>query len=560
SQNALALAFLADKNAGDPRAEASSLTQSFLFDPAIATQLLRGGITTEITPRVGERGERNFHLTNQTTGADGALHAYGLLNRAEDDGARPYDDFSSWNGEEHVTYQAGSRTNVYGNVRLARTEQELAGPASAPVSDDQRGFRYHQGQLAARRRLGAGRTLWLGMFGNSSRSETQDPGLNSFFDPITGLPVRRHDFTSSALLPELRFDYALDPDAPRASLLTLGVAGARTRFNGDLNLFNAIASASGTRRFRQEDETLLAYAQWAQRINQRLSLTSQLRWQRLDQTRTSLIQAPGIASIPTTQSSAPSRLLPSLLATYQADRRTTLRLFANRRVVDVRPGLFTPEETLLTTEPGALPAGTPETMRLLQLDAERYLSSRGFLKLFLFHTTADNVLIGGSDLTGFSSGLPDAGAPSLRLGEWRGRGVGARYEHQLSHHLFANAGLVLRQTSNFNPAFNTVYDNQTAPYEPRRLGHVELNYVGSGGNKIGVRLRHAGSFFADSPLLLGRPRFPARTYVDLRLAKEPSVHAEFFINVTNLFDRSQIAFHDFPIGQRRIEFGMTRRF
>jgi hypothetical protein len=49
-------------------------------------------------------------------------------------------------------------------------------------------------------------------------------------------------------------------------------------------------------------------------------------------------------------------------------------------------------------------------------------------------------------------------------------------------------------------------------------------------------------------------------YVDLTLAKEPSVDREFFLKVTNLFDSRAIQFNDFPTGGRRVQAGVTWRF
>ena len=104
-----------------------------------------------------------------------------------------------------------------------------------------------------------------------------------------------------------------------------------------------------------------------------------------------------------------------------------------------------------------------------------------------------------------------------------------------------------------------------APYEPRLLGDLSLQYLSNSGNKIGLRLRHTGSFLggtrANGSRANGsRASFGSTNAVDLLLAREGSSRNELFFNVTNLFDTRQFAFEDYRTGERRIEFGVTNRF
>ncbi len=132
-----------------------------------------------------------------------------------------------------------------------------------------------------------------------------------------------------------------------------------------------------------------------------------------------------------------------------------------------------------------------------------------------------------------------------------------RYERQLGRSLFANFGLAYRRTE---AGFAGQNLTRRAPYEPAALGSIGLNYIDPSGNKVGLVLRRTGSFFQDSPGFTERARFPAHTYVDLRLAREASVQNELFVDIRNVFDSPEIDFNGFPSPGRRVDFGVTRRF
>jgi hypothetical protein len=319
---------------------------------------------------------------------------------------------------------------------------------------------------------------------------------------------------------------------------------------------------SGNSSLQVDELILVAYSQINLRVFDKLSIIGQLRGERLHQNNSALVAIPGLAPASTSDARSRSRLLPSFLASYQMDQRTALRFSFNRRQTDITTSTVAPNDTLLGTEVGSLPFGTPDDLRLMHFDVQRYLSRRSFVKLFAFHSTANSVQIGGSDLLGFGNGLSAASAPALTVRDWRARGAGLRFEQQFSRSLFGNATFVARDTHNVTPGplFNALFSGGDAPYEPKRLASFELHRVDATGTKVGLRLRHTSSFFQDSPTALGRPRFGSQTYVDVLLAKEASVNHELFLNVTNLFNRSQIQFNDFRGGRRRVSFGVTNRF
>jgi hypothetical protein len=223
-----------------------------------------------------------------------------------------------------------------------------------------------------------------------------------------------------------------------------------------------------------------------------------------------------------------------------------LRLQYNRQAQEQDLAVFAlmPYETVLVTEPLVMPKGTPRSSVTVELDAERYLSARDFLKVFLFRTTADGVDYGS---------LPT-------MGTVRRHGIGVRYERQLTDRLFAQVGLVLNRTTNdtgFAP-----FNHGSAPYHPWRLAGLGLNYVDRAGSKVGLQVNYTGPFFEDTGAFSAttRPIFPGHVYVDLLLAREPSVEREVFLKVSNLFDTPAIQFNDYPTGGRTVVAGVTLRF
>ena len=552
--NALAMAQLALRNGNsDLRPSSASLTQAFIQDPAIAQQLLRGGINTELTPSGGTQGANTVGLTHRITTDDGKFNSLSLFNREAGAGTRENDDSKGYSTGQFLTYAPSPRTNIGVVLRATSTQNGLRGPDSRPDTDDRSRFRGGDIGFAARQRLSAASNLWIGVRGAQQKNTVRDPLGNSF--PVTGsdLNIARQDVESNGVLPEMRYDLQVNRGTERAGTFTFGLARARTKFDlsGDVPL--PIAGEQG-RLFADETTiTNLAYGQYAGRFGRKFSLIGQLRVQRNERTQnggsTILSQTQLANSIVDNQ----THVLPSFLATYQADSRTALRFSLNKRVLDATTSAFAPNETLLITQRGAVPYGVPQTMQLAQVDVERYFGKSGFVRLFAFASSANNVLIGGPDFQGFGNGLPSPVAASLTLAGWRGQGFGARAENRLGRHLFLNGGFVSRSVSADG------YSSH-APYEPRLLGDLSLQYLSDSGNKIGMRLRHNGSFLGGTRTGGSRASFGATNAVDLLLARESSSRNELFFNVTNIFDTRQFAFEDYRTDERHIEFGVTRRF
>lgn len=551
-QNALALTQLALKQAGtDLRSQASSLAQGFIYDPALERKLLRGGVNAEVTPFVGDNGQLGVDLTHRGTYAEGKLHGFSSVHLNRDDGERPNSDTHLADAAGYLTAVPDPATNFYATLRRQDARGGLAGSLSAPDSDDRTKFRFNEAQIAGRRRLSGGSHLWAGVCANAARNDTIDAGLNSFTDLISGLPVQRQRFDSTGFVPELRFD-APTGGASRSGVLTLGLARTRTDFDSRRELRVPVGAGLGTARISEDDRVWLAYGQWAGRLGERFALNAQLRAWKRRQGRASTVILPGRPDSVNASARDETRLLPAVLASYQATRHTTLRFAYNQRVTESTVATFLPTETLISTQSAALPFGMPLRLNLTQFDIEHYAGTRGFLKLFVFHSTASDVQIGQSDLLGFGSGLPAPNAPVLNFARWQAQGAGARYEHQLTRSLFASAGFAHRSTR-----ADGVDD---APYEPNNLADAGLNYVSPRGNKAGLQWRHQGAIFADTPLTAVRPRFGSGNFVDLTLAREPSVRHEYFLKITNLFDHAQFLFNGFPGAGRRVQAGYTRRF
>ncbi len=551
-QNALAMAQLALRHEGsDLRPSVSSLTQAFIHDPAVAQQLLRGGIRTEITPTAGSQSARNIGLTNRSTADDGRFNSLSLFNREAGAGLRDNDDAAGYSTGQFLTFSPDARTNLGLVFRGTTSKFGLRGPDNAPDNDDRANFRAGDIGISARRRLGAGQNLWVGLRGATQSNTTRDPDGDSFLTP-DNFGISRQDVSARGVLPEVRFDLDVNRGTARAGVLTFGAAQGRTRFNlrGDLPL--PVNGVNGELRANERTLSNLVYAQYAGRLSPKFSLIAQVRAQRNNRSQAGSLQILGDTQSLPSISNARTHILPSLLATYQADKKTALRFSYNQRVLDVTTSAFAPNETLLVTQAGAVPYGVPGSMRLAQVDVERYVGRSGFVRLFAFSSAASDLVIGGPDFQGFGGGLPSPVAASLSISGWRGRGIGARVENRFGRNFYLSGGVLSRRAR--ADGYNQ------APYEPRLLGDLSLQYLSSSGNKIGVRMRRAGSFLGGTREDGTRERFGLQNSVDLLLARETSVGAELFFNVTNLFGAPQFAFEGYNLGRRRIEFGVTRRF
>ncbi|MBV9864353.1 MAG: tetratricopeptide repeat protein [Abitibacteriaceae bacterium] len=579
-QNALARAMLGLK-ATDPATTVDTFSQAFLFDPAISTQVLRGGIGTELSPSGGSDRQRGVNLLHRDIANDGKLHFLGGYGRNEDAGNpnRVNDKTSTSNFRQDTTYTLGPQTNIYFNLVRARNNQGLSSLASSPFGPDpdaNSAFGFDQGELSLRHRLRQGHYLWLG-FTYQRQSTDLTNGAQPFPLPFplpinTAFPYTNENFRNRALIPEFRADFNLNRTAERSSILTLGLAHANlkpTITTGPLAIFNnanpAIAPQLLPPSTSNGKENLsVGYAQLTQRLGNRLSLAAQLRAQRdnITTVATGGQVGPGLSLTTTTHE---SHLLPSLLTTYQMDQKTTLRLLFNERAGTTNLA-FAPTETRLTVEPDILARGVPRRAQILELDAERYLPHNAFLKMYLFHATANDVGLGeDAPVYAFRTQAP------LILGKLQQNGIGMRYEQPLTRNLFGQVGLLF--SNSHNRTVGQPFNLGQAPYYPRNAFDASLNYVDARGNKVTLVGNYFGSYFADRPNLFGlpadvqRPRFPSHVYFTLLLAKEPSVHNELFLGISNLFNAPSITFNDVPTisdafgtGRRRVFAGVTRRY
>ncbi|RYX85830.1 tetratricopeptide repeat protein [bacterium] len=558
--NSLALSRLGDfadtRPGAAKRLAVGSDTQAFLFDPSLSRQLLRGGINSEVLPTTGSNSSRGLAVTQRVTANDGKLNAIGYYNNDRTDGVRQNADAKSSDTSAFVTYTPNSSSNFYATVRGTSTKNGLFGSDLAPSSDDRQTFGYGQAQFAMRRQTSSRGELWLGLFANRGNAWTRDPNMDSFIDSTSALPTSQQNFRSSALMPEARFDLRLG-ERSRGQRLSFGMAFADTSFNLRRDLQYPITGLA-QRTADQRDRVATGYVQLMARPGARWQLSSQLRLQNLNRTGQSNLVLPGQNGVQSILSKNSTLLLPSLVASYASNSKTTLRLSLNRQTTDATTATFAPVDTLTSTEIGALPFGTPNALSVAQFDMERSIGNHGFVKAFAFASRADQLSIGGSDLLGLGLGLSAANAPVLNVANWRSHGVGLRVEQRLASGLYSNFSLVSRQTS--NSSAGSLFNGGSAPYEPSLLATMGLNYIDSRGFKVGLSMRHNGSFFADVPGQITRGRFDAKTYFDLRLAREASARGEFFLQVRNVFDTPQLAFSGYRIGRRQLEIGFNRRF
>jgi tetratricopeptide (TPR) repeat protein len=573
-QNALALAMLSLRHTGiDLRIGGAGFAQSFLVDPAISEQILRGGVDTESTIFGGTDSRLGGQLTHRDVFANGKVHDFLRLRHDQDNGDRNQfandisdagknnDGSRASDGVLGVTFTPQPGTNLFGYVFAKKLERGLPGPIAdnglvPPGSaHDRRQVQDIEGALALKRRVGARGSLWL-----SLRADRLHDRFD--LDSPSASPQTRTG-TSPSHTADARFDYTLERDARRQSTLTLGVASSSGDF--DLDVRDLGPGPGGTFLGRtltlNDARSFLAYGQISRRLSDRLFVIAQYRHLREQISRLAGAGTPTLVFDQTRDFD-----LPSLVLTYQMNKKTALRFSASKRASELNTSTLAPVETLLATEESTLPRGVADETSLVQLDLERYVGKRGFLKVFGFTSRAREVNYAGAGFTGsfadpvnsLPGSLPTSFAPNLIARRVRVSGLGARYEQTLSHRLFANFSYVLRDSS--NRTRGATYNGDNSPYEPRSLGVLGLDYIGGRGTKLNFRLRHQGGFASTLNTKGTVHEFPSKTYFDFRLAREPSVHHEYFLEVRNLFNARQIEFENFPVGGRRFTVGYTNRF
>ncbi len=558
--NSLALSRLgdfADTRPGAARRLAvGSDTQAFLFDPTLARQLLRGGINTEFLPSTGTGGARDLGVTHRLSAKDGKFNGIAYLNTKNDGGARENSDSKTRDASAFFTYAPDASSNFYATARGLSTRNGLSGSDLSPSTDDRQKFDYSQAQFALRRQTSSRGELWLGVFANRGDALTVDPNLDSFRDASSGLPTANQRFNTRSVVPEVRYDLRLG-ERSRGQRLSFGATFVDSSFDARRQLQFPIVGLA-QRSSAQSDRVAIGYVQLSARPGARWQLSTQLRLQNLNRVSLVSLVLPQQNTLQNNVSNNSTLLLPSLVASYASNPKTTLRLSLNRQTTDATAATFAPVDTLTSTEVGALPFGTPNMLSVAQFDMERAMGNHGFLKAFAFASRADRTAIGGSDLLGLGTGLSAAQAPLLGVDGWSSRGVGLRIEQRVGAGFYSNLNLVSRQTS--NSSTGALWNGASAPYEPSFLASFGLNYISSGGLKAGLQLRHSGAFFADAPGQMVRERFGAKTVFDLRLAREASARGELFLGIRNLFDTPQLAFSGYRIGRRQLQVGFNRRF
>lgn len=578
--NALARALLALQalRAGDPTTTVDTFSQAFLYDPAISRQLMRGGISTELTPSTGNDGQQTYFGLQRATLADGRLNYMGGELRGGDEGdhRRINDDTRASFFKQNATYLLRPPTNLYVDFTRARGHQGLPSLATSPFGSDpdaSQSLRFDQAVVAIRHRMPSGNALWLGLTYQRLRIALDNPSSPftlPFPAPIGfAFPFSAEYASTQALIPEARYDITLSDNPVRPRVLTFGAAYARrsplTR-TGQLALLdppNAPQVFPASSR-EERDRFTMGYVQLAQRMNERVSFVAQLRAQRDARTITRS-GGPVPAGTSVTTETTESHLLPGISASLQASRDTSFRLLYNRSANSTNLALA-PTETRLVVEPDILSHGVPSTSHTLELDVEQRLPHRAFAKLFLFRAIATDLAM-GVDANVYAFRV--AGG-AFALNRFEQVGAGLRYEVPLSHHLYGQASLLFNRTRNRAPG--QLFDGQTAPYYPDRAASLALNYVGRTGIKTMLIANYYGPFYQDRPDLFGlaapatRPQFGSQTYISLLIAKEPSVNYELFAGVTNIFNRPAVMFNDVPAlmsafgaNRRRLLFGVTRR-
>jgi len=519
--------------APDAHTKLNGVTQAFLIDPAVSSQFLRPDVSTELTPALGVDANA-VDLANQFVGFSGVLHGFTLYAHARNDDVygRINDDQDTSVFSTYLTCTPAPRLNLFLNLSHTRLARGLPGPHIDGLGDDpddRDETLLDVGQVAARWRFANGAHLWAGVTCTPSRTETDDPDMQSsgFLDQVT---------RTQTVIPEWRLDLPLPRRTGRDEVLILGMARILERATVTTDTFDPLLLTPATEWQRMRETASLAYGQVTHPLGHNATLTLQLQGERTHSTQT--------AGNPAAMTD--DRLLPGLQLTWRAGARTLVNLTAQQQSTVAQQAAFNPLNTVLTLPAEAQPNGAPDRTRAVVLDITRLLGDRQVLQCLLYQTSAKEVFFGGPS-------LPAAVADSLTLPRLERTGGKLRYEFQVGRALFAAASLAVNRT--------TLGGTDTlAPYQPRLRSELEAGYFFGKRAQLHLNIIHLGAFYQDSAMPdTPRRRFPAETYVNGSFNWQLSYRCEWFINCTNLFARPQIDFADFPAAQRQWESGVTWR-
>ena len=532
-----------------------AITQACLQDPSVPRQFLRGGTSGEATLGGGASNPESLSVRYDALGAAGNLNSLSLGTRGRDDGWRDNTDATITSLSETAGFAVAPRTTLLFRGAHNWREYGVFNLAFPDDYEDRADSRENLLQLSARHRFGSRSTLWLGLSRPEQRLALTDPLANSssmwFYlehqDQLWPEPTWTQVVKSDVLVPEARLELSLGGSPRRPAILTLGgthvdlhpvQAADLVPPDPDLQHFAAETHLPGNMD--------VVYAQFSQRASERLSFAAQVRYQGLN-THVLIPTLSGqLITHPMYRARRGEFVLPSLVANYQAGRRTGVRLLYSRQAqgAQLAPVAFAPLDAALSTEPAVLLRGSPARTNTIEVDVAHSFSPWSWLKVF-----------------GFQSSAESTRDPYVRvhLKDVSRSGVGVRWEQRLASHLYGNTTFVWNRTTNDTPY--APFQDSVAPYSPQHLAELGLNYLDGTGTRLGLQMMHTGRFYRDTGIYSQRerPTFPARLYVDLTLAREASLNSEYFLKASNLFNTPTL-FNDFPAGERRVTAGVTLRY
>ena len=273
---------------------------------------------------------------------EGDLHGFRYAAKFQDRGNRANDDKGIFGTVQELTYVLNPSTNVYFNLLHNELKAGLPGFATRPVLDDRANSRFRQGIIGGRHRLGKQAHLWAGYLDIHSTMTALIPDAIIHFALQRRLRLstcRKALRKTESIAREVRLDYPSHLAARYAwrFFFRRGAVANEPKHHAIAQQCVRSARRPGHLALTLVD-TDLVYLQLAQRFGQRFSFTGQLRYHaENNQHHFALYFA--VAELAGFQlragRSSESKLLPSLVANYQLNRKTQLRLLAAKRSTDV---------------------------------------------------------------------------------------------------------------------------------------------------------------------------------------------------------------------------------
>jgi predicted Zn-dependent protease len=516
----------------------AGVTQALIDNPSSTDRLYPGGVQTELAAETGGAADV-FSLSHRDRLANGTEHDIvqytNSLNRMTPRGVGRSENLIGF-----VNQKLPDRASIVGGLIHQRSQQAFPPALGLPtVSQTSSG---NVATFVYAKRPNDNTLLQAAVTGLYTSDSYKNP-----FESVKTILSKTNTVAS-----EVRMDWRTASSNQFVPTYTLGYSGAPQSIAIDRDLlFDWDPGAPIHDALRYSQNVNNAYAEVRQRLSSSVDYIAyfQYRW---------------VAS--TDVSYGGDTLMPRFQVSYRGNTNTAVRLQAGRFANETTLSPLTPQNALAAVEPDAFTFGLARDSDVTELDVEHNFGSTT-VKAFGFHTISRKLT--------FSDALPQKPyRPTVVAERVYHDGIGLRVQHPVTNSLFASFYVVASTTSNHaNLIADEVilFDDNVSPgplpYTAGRKATLELQYQRGSGVRVSAAMRYEDhvmtrEFVPDvSGTLVGNVAdYPARTYLDLKIAKDIRRDMRIHCSVLNVFNTPSIQFTQLKTGQRTIQVGAALSF